>query len=519
MRSSAVPAPPLSLPSAIVPTRNTSVPALPVVGRWELMRRGVVVLWHALPIVVSVLRDRRRWIVRGPPLTRSPAFHAQRAAQLVRAITVLGPTYVKLAQMAAARADLIPGVYVDRLAGLLDQVPAVPWASIDDILRGVWPASLRQTLEPIDRTPLAAGSLGQVHAARVRGPTGERDVVIKVLRPGIARIIARDLAILRALISWVYRRFPHPHVKGYLVVLDQFEHHIEDELDFRREAEVTSVIGARFADDARIRIPAVLADYTRQEVMVLARVEGQRIDRLDARAMTAQQLDGLVERLIEAYVRMMLIDGRFHADPHPGNLWLAPDGALVFLDFGMVSTVAVHTRQQLLRTVLASIRRDPLAVAHCFEALEMLVPGTSADQFAPLAERLLAIGYSTGTTGERAQLVADEVMRELFSWPITLPPALVYFARTAALIEGVGARYDANFNSVATASRVVLRLYPEIARALGESVWDLPPDTMASVAGTVAGTAMRAAVTRVRQLERAVGAAVSATLDALFVER
>jgi hypothetical protein len=110
-------------------------------------------------------------------------------------------------------------------------------------------------------------------------------------------------------------------------------------------------------------------------------------------------------------------------------------------------------------------------------------------------------------------------MRELFSWPITLPPALVYFARTAALIEGVGARYDANFNSVATASRVVLRLYPEIARALGESVWDLPPDTMASVAGTVAGTAMRAAVTRVRQLERAVGAAVSATLDALFEER
>jgi predicted unusual protein kinase regulating ubiquinone biosynthesis (AarF/ABC1/UbiB family) len=485
---------------------------LPAIGRWETWRRGAVVLWHALPLVVSVLRDRKRWIRWGAPLTRTDAFHRRRAEQLVTTISRLGPTYVKLAQIAAARADLMPGAYVDALAGLLDRVPPVPWRELSAVLDREWSPAQRAALEPIDREPLAAGSLGQVHAARL----GRRDVVIKILRPGIARIVARDLAILRSLIGWVYGRFPHPHVYGYLVVLDQFERHVIDELDFRREAVATQRIGARFVADPRIRIPDVVGEFTTRELLVLGRVGGTRIDRLDSEQLTSAQLDALVERLIASYVRMMLIDGQFHADPHPGNLWLAPDGALVFLDFGMVSEVPVDTRKRLLRTILASIRRDPLAVAQCFESLDMLVPGTSPETFAPLAERLLAIGYSPQTSIERAQLVADEVMRELFSWPITLPPALVYFARTAALIEGVGARYNPNYNSVAVASRVVLRLYPEIARALGESVWDLPPDTIASVAGTVAGTAARSAVHEARRWERALGAAFRATVDAIF---
>ncbi|MCU0634884.1 MAG: AarF/UbiB family protein [Gemmatimonadaceae bacterium] len=491
-------------------------PPLPTVGRLALLRRAVVVCWHALPLVVSVLRDQRRWITRGAPMPRTAAFHARRADRLVATLARLGPTYVKLAQMAAARADLIPGVYVERLATLLDRVPPVPWSAIRATLARALSAERRASLAPIDPTPLAAGSLGQVHAAQVQTATGTREVVIKVLRPGIAAVIARDLAILRAIVGWVYGRFPHPHVRGYLVVLDQFEHHVRDELDFRREALATQAIRARFAADPRIRIPEVLPAYTTREVLVLSRVEGQRIDQLEGRSVTRAELDQLVERLIAAYIRMMLIDGRFHADPHPGNLWLAPDGALVFLDFGMVSDVDLETRRRLLRTIVASVRRDPLAIAQGFASLEMLVPGTAPEEFAPLAERLLAIGYSPLASDERAQLVADEVMRELFNWPITLPPALVYFARTAALIEGVGARYDRHFNSIAVASRVVMQLYPEIARALGESVWNLPPDAMASVAGTMAGTFAREAASNAERLTRAMGAAWRATVDALF---
>ncbi|MCU0648723.1 MAG: AarF/UbiB family protein [Gemmatimonadaceae bacterium] len=502
-------------PGALLP----DAPPLPSVGRVALLRRAVVVLWHALPLVLSVLRDSRRWVVRGAPLPRSADFHARRADRLVATLATLGPTYVKLAQMAAARADLIPGVYVDRLATLLDRVPAVPWSAIESTLRRSLTPEQRAALSPIDRTPLAAGSLGQVHAARLATATGSRDVVIKLLRPGIAGVIALDLAILRAIVGWVYGRFPHPHVKGYLVVLDQFEHHVRDELDFRREAVATATIRARFAHEPRIRIPEVIDGFTGIDVLVLARVEGQRIDQLDASRLRPGQLDALVEQLIASYIRMMLIDGRFHADPHPGNLWLAPDGALVFLDFGMVSDVSLATRRQLLRTIVASIRRDPLAIAQGFESLEMLVPGTSPAQFAPLAQTLLQIGFSPLPSDERARLVADEVMRELFNWPITLPPALVYFARTAALIEGVGARYDRHFNSIGVATRVVMRLYPEIARALGESVWNLPPDAMASVAGTMAGTAAREAVSTARRLERALGAAWAATRDALFEER
>ncbi|HMS02395.1 MAG TPA: AarF/UbiB family protein [Gemmatimonadaceae bacterium] len=451
-------------------------------------RRLLVIVRHALPLLVSFRRDVRRWIWWGGPEPRTPAFHVRRARRLVDAVTALGPAFVKLAQIFAARADLIPEPYLSQLATLTDRVAPVPWPAIERALRESYGDALPTLFDEIDPEPLAAGSLGQVHRARVRG----REVVVKVLRPGVEEVVRRDARLAIALTDRVYARFPHHHVRGVRVVLEEFQRRVEEEMDFRREARQCERMRERFADDRRIRIPRTEPALTRQRTMVLEFMRGTRIDALDAHVADGRvDARRLAETLIETYARMMLRDGVFHADPHPGNLLVDDQGAIVLLDFGMVIDVDTGTRQALFETILAAIRRDVPRTVSGFYRLGLVADGTPVATMEALAATLLEIAYDEGTTVERARVLADRVMAELFDWPIVLPGELVYFARTAALIEGVGARYDAAFNSIAVASPVVLRMRREIVRTLFGG--DGTEDGLVAAArglGVLAGTAV-----------------------------
>ncbi len=479
--------------------------------RMRVMARSSHIVWHALPLALSFRRDSKRWVWWGAPVQRSSAFHASRARRLVRSVATLGPAFVKLAQIFAARADLIAEPYLSALATLTDRVPPVSWRAIRAALHDAYGAPPHDVFEHIDEVPLAAGSLGQVHRATVSG----RDVVVKVLRPGVESVVRRDGAIAMWLADRVYARFPHHHVHGVRVVLGEFRRRVEEEMDFRREAMQCTRMRERFRDDLRIRIPRVEDSFTRQRALVLEYLEGTRVDALEARVATGNvNASQLAEILIETYARMMLRDGVFHADPHPGNLLVAPDGAIVLLDFGMVIDVHTETRRALFDTVLAAIRRDVPATVSGFYTLGLVAPGTPVATMEALVQTLLEIAYDEGTTAERAQVLADRVMRELFDWPIVLPGELVYFARTAALIEGVGAKYDPSFNSIRVASPVVLRMRREI---LGTLFAARPgEDQMVTVArglGALAGTAVSWLRTRGRPQVTALVDAVKANLN------
>lgn len=449
--------------------------------------RVAVIVRKLAPLAISFRRDHKRWLRWGSPVPRTLEFHERRANDVVRALAELGPTFIKLAQIFSTRADLVAEPYLSALGTLTDRVPPVPWAPLHAVLTKAWGNTPEVVVDDLNPEPLAAGSLGQVHRARYRG----RDVVVKILRPGVEDVVARDVRVAGRFVDWLYARFPHHHVLGFRVVLDEFAIHVREEMDFVREGQQCARMRERFADEPRLRIPEVVEELTRHDVLVLEYLPGTRIDALDDRiARGTVNPRTLVETLIECYARMMLRDGVFHADPHPGNLLVDDAGRIVLLDFGMVIDVNLKTRKILFDTIVAAIKKDPEATADGFFALGMVAPGTSKETMRELVVVLLEIAYSEAAMAERARVLAERVLRELFSWPVVLPGELVYFARTAALIEGVGSRYDPHFNSIRVASPVVLKLRNELIVALiGEEAAHDPIVRWAATLGALAGGA------------------------------
>ena len=438
------------------------------------------------PFVLSALRDRHRWLWWGAPARRTTEFHIARAEALVTRIAGLGPTFVKLAQVFASRADLIPEPYLTTLGRLTDQVPPVSWDAIRAQIVAAYGREPDRVFETIDHAPVAAASLGQVHRARWQG----RDVAVKVLRPGIEPRVEQDLRSARAISGWAAKRWRSPHLLGFQALVEEFAARIREEMDFRLEAEYATEVRTNFAGNARVMIPEVMHELTRQRVLVLQFMHGTRVDRLVPGGVDAGLLAGLV---MEVYVQMMLVDGLFHADPHPGNLMLSPDGRLVLLDFGMMVRVPPELRLKLIRTVFASIRRDPLAVAAGFYDLGLIAPGADPAEIARLCSILVEMASTRTTTTQRIDtLLADRILQSLYDFPIILPRDLVYFARTAALIEGLGTRYDPYFNAIEIGTPVVMRMRRRILRSLGEEVEPSVAE-IASVAGFAAGRAWRAA--------------------------
>ena len=446
-----------------------------------------------VPFALSFWRDHRRWLLGGGPAPRSAEFHRQRAERLVATIGALGPTFVKLAQVLAARADLVPEPYLAALGTLVDRVPSIPRDAVERAIEASYGRPASQVFEEFDPVPLAAASLGQVHRARADG----RDVVVKVLRPGVEALVARDVRRALWVLRIAERRFPNPHVRGLVTIVQEFGDRIGEEMDFRREAEYAAEIRANIAGMRGVHVPEVLPAYTRQRTLVLTYAPGRRIDDIAPLVASGRvRTDDLVRRIIELYVRMMLVDGLFHADPHPGNLLVQDDGTLVLLDFGMVVRVPRETRRELMQTVLSAIRQDAEGVVEGFYALGIILPEADRTTIVALARRLMALATERTTTEERIQrMLADEVMHTLYDWPVVLPREMVYFARTAALIEGIGTRYDPHFNAIDVSAPLVLRLRPLIVASLRGDAGAPPedwPTVVGGVLGRVAGIVARA---------------------------
>jgi predicted unusual protein kinase regulating ubiquinone biosynthesis (AarF/ABC1/UbiB family) len=423
--------------------------------------RALVIFGRLCPFLLAFLLDRRRFLLFGRPRRRAAERHRRRAQRLTTTLADLGPTFIKLAQVFAARADILPEPYLSAIGTLTDQVPPLPPGVAQQVVREELGRDVAELFERFDAEPLAAASLGQVHRASYAG--GE--VVVKVLRPGVEATVAEDLDVSFRILFLLNVLFPNHHTRAITAIVSEFAKRIRDELDFREEARYAATLRRNFQAEPRVVVPEVVTALVTRRVLVLEYVEGTRIDRLQDRLASGElDLHRLLETVVDAYIRMMLEDGVFHADPHAGNLLVDARGRLVLLDFGMVLEVDRQTRRRLVETVLAAARQDVEGVINGFYELGLLDPDVDRGTVRDAARSLMTVSLRDDVSPRQIQRLVEQVLQTFYEWPLMLPSNLVYFGRAGVLVEGIGLRYDPNFNALAMARPVLDRAATRLIR-------------------------------------------------------
>ncbi len=396
---------------------------------WVLVHHGLdeIVLATHLFRPVRFLRFLAPW----QHFTRK----APRGVRIRQALEDLGPIFVKFGQILSTRRDLLPDDIATELARLQDQVPPFPGEKARSLVEQAFGKPIDACFRVFEETPLASASIAQVHAATLL--TGE-DVVVKVLRPDVEPVIRRDVGLLYYLAGLAERYWREGRRLRPREVVAEFEKTLLDELDLQREAANASQLRRNFLDSPTLYVPEIYWPWCRRNVMVMERIYGTPISDLDALREAGIDMKLLSERGVEIFFTQVFRHNFFHADMHPGNIFVAPDGRYLAVDFGIMGTLSTEDQRYLAENFLAFFRRDYRRVAELHVESEWVPPGTRVEEFEaairtvcePIFERPLK-DISFGHLLLRLFQTARRFNMEI-------QPQLVLLQKTLLNIEGLG---------------------------------------------------------------------------------
>ncbi|WP_319523558.1 AarF/ABC1/UbiB kinase family protein [Breoghania sp.] len=353
-----------------------------------------------------------------------------------RTLEELGPSFIKLGQLMSTRADLFPPEYIHELAKLQDQVPPVPFEEIRRLVEMELDQPLDRLFESIDDKAMAAASVAQVHSARLK--SGEQ-VAVKVIRPGIEKRIRKDIQVMYYFAARFERNFDLGRIVGAVNLVKEFERTIFRELDMLIEAGNIERFTRSFAEVDEICIPKVYWDFTSKSVLVMEHVEGIKMDRVDE--IRRQGIDPQEVAMIglRSFSRQLMAAGIFHADPHPGNTIVMPDGRVGLVDFGIVGYLDEETMMQIAHLFLGFAEHDYDMVMEAFEAAGLIDPRTmDMKSFRVDLKDMAEPFYGRSLKTISVKDVYDQVMRLVFKYRIRLPRNLLLLFKTFIQTEALG---------------------------------------------------------------------------------
>ena len=427
--------------------------------------RFVVVMRQFSPLIVAYWRDRKRYFLFGGSRDVDPETQRERAAILLDILLTLGPTFIKLGQLLSTRPDVLPPAYIDVLEGLQDDVPPAPWEESKVVLEAEF-GPVDETFDDFDREPISGASLGQVYTATYEGD----DVAVKVRRPGIETLVEADLRTIRWSIPIVKRFIGSGRAFSLENLSDEFAKTIREEMDYDREREMLEEIGTNFADDDRIRIPNAYEAVSGPRVLTMEYIPGTKISRVNDLDEAGFDRNAIAETLQEVYLQMIIEDGVFHADPHPGNLAVDDDGVVIFYDFGMAGRVDPFIQEKIVDFYVAVARQDIDGILDTLIAMGTLSPEADREVMGNVME--LAIADASGEDIEQYQVnqIIEQVESTIYEFPLRLPPNLALVLRVATVVEGVCVTLDPEFDFISTATEYLKAegYYEQTARNLAE---------------------------------------------------
>lgn len=414
-----------------------------------------IIFWDIVLPRLGLARLARR--------TRSGRY--QKIAARFRALAVrMGGVMIKVGQFLSARLDVLPREITSELAGLQDEVLPEALADIRSVIENEFGAPLEEKYCWFEEIPLAAASIGQVHRARICSSAGETEtppVVVKVQRPNIERIVATDLSALRVVAGWVQKYPPIRRRMDVKILLEEFSETLYEEIDYLNEGKNAEVFAANFSSRPDVRVPQVYWSHTTRRVLTLEDVQAIKITDYAAIEAAGIPRAEAANRLLDTYLKQIFEDRFFHADPHPGNLFLLPESEggeelsswrLVFVDFGMTGKISPAVLAGMRELLIAVGTQDGARVVKAYQMLGVLLPGVDLDLLAQANQQAFRRFWGKTTTelvemghAEIASF-AKEFGDLLYEMPFQVPQNFILLGRCLGILSGICTGLNPEFN-------------------------------------------------------------------------
>ncbi|MFP4099365.1 ABC1 kinase family protein [Coleofasciculus sp.] len=419
-------------------------------------RRFVDIWTFVLTLLFQLWLNGKPWSYPGGMTDAKQAARRKTQAIWIRdTFLELGPTFIKVGQLFSTRSDLFPGEYVEELSKLQDRVPAFNYDQVEAIVKKDLGKSVSELFGNFDPIPLAAASLGQVHKAQLQ--SGE-EVVVKVQRPGLRKLFTIDLQILKGIARYFQNHPDWGRGRDWMGIYEECCRILWEEIDYLNEGRNADTFRRNFRTYDWVKVPRVYWRYTSNRVLTLEYAPGIKISHYEALEAAGLDRKLLAQLGAKAYLQQLLNDGFFHADPHPGNLAVSPEGSLIFYDFGMMGQIKANVREQLMETLFGIAQKDANRVVGSLVALGALSPVDDMGPVRRSIQYMLDHFMDKPFENQSVSEISDDLYEIAYGQPFRFPATFTFVMRAFSTLEGVGKGLDPEFNFMEVAKPFALQI-------------------------------------------------------------